>query len=119
MKIKFCKHSDILLNIIAPLLLGILIYFIAGTSPVPALVKNHLADGLWAYAFISSILIIWNRELNPIWILTAFIISVCIELLQWYHTIEGTGDMYDMATYCLFFIISLKLNKFFKTRFNF
>ena len=115
---KFNKILDISLNIFLPILLGYSVYILSSFIVVPALIKNHLADGLWAYAFISSILIIWEREINILWICIAFIISCCFELLQFYHQIPGTGDVYDVLSYFLFFIIALKLNQFFKTQFQ-
>ena len=107
-----------MLNVAAPLLLGFLLYFIGHHPLVPRLVRNHLADGLWAYAFISSLLIIWNREMNTTWMIIPFFIAAGFESLQYYGKIEGTGDAYDMVTYWLFFMIPLKTNKFFKTHFQ-
>lgn len=111
---KFGKSPDILLNVLLPLLAGTYIYHAGAPHAVPVQVRNYLPDGFWAYAFISSILIIWNRQINITWITMVFIISTCFELLQYYHKIPGTGDITDVIIYFLFFTIALILNPFFK-----
>lgn len=113
---KSGKGLDILVNIIAPVAVGCFIYFVTNITKLPAIITSYLADGLWAYAFISTILIIWERQINIIWILIAFMIAVCFEVLQHYHAIAGTGDVYDVITYLLFFIIALLTNSLFKTK---
>ncbi|HMH23095.1 MAG TPA: hypothetical protein VK563_15025 [Puia sp.] len=76
-----------------------------------------MPDSLWAYAFISSILILWDREINMAWITLVFLISISFELLQYGHIIPGTGDFTDIVAYLLSFTIALKLNASFKTLF--
>jgi len=115
LSMKFSKSPDILLNILLPLLLGVFIYKTGTILFIPMPVRNHLPDGFWAYAFISSILIIWNREINIAWITIVFIISTCFELLQYQHKIPGTGDIADIIVYFVFFTLALLLNPFFKT----
>jgi len=110
------KRSDIVLNIILPLLLGVFIYWAGNTLVIPTLVRNYLPDGFWAYAFISSILVIWNREVPVAWIVIVFLIATGFELLQYYHKIAGTGDIKDVVTYFAAFAIALKLNTFFRTQ---
>ena len=75
-----------------------------------------MADGLWAYAFISALLITWDREINITWVLIACIVAAAFELLQHNDMIIGTGDVYDIITYYLFFSLSLKLNYLFKSK---
>lgn len=111
---KFDKRTDIVLNIIQPLLLGLLIYGSIKLIAVPPAIRNYLPDGFWAYAFMSCILIIWERKINIIWIILVFLFSICFELLQYYQIIPGTGDIGDVLTYFLFFVIALTLNSFFK-----
>ena len=112
---KFSKKSDILWNICLPLALGLSIYCSARVRFIPALIRNYLPDGLWAYAFMSGILLIWARAVNPFWVIMVFLIAVCFEFLQYLHTIPGTGDIKDVITYFTFFTIALLLNTFFKT----
>jgi hypothetical protein len=110
---------DLLLNVVFPILLGGLTYLTGSQINEPVLIKNHLADGLWAYSFISALLIIWGREINRTWIFIPFAVAVLFELLQGSHLVPGTGDLYDVLTYCIFFTIALLANKYFKTRFSF
>ncbi|TDW95833.1 hypothetical protein [Dinghuibacter silviterrae] len=112
---KFDRRVDILLNVILPLSLGLFIYWSAQRISIPAVLKNYLPDGCWAYAFISSILIIWDRKVNIRWITPVFLLSACFELLQYRHLIPGTGDVKDVAVYFLFFSIALILNQIFRT----
>src|SRR5688572_20231141 len=104
---KFTKHADLFLNVIIPLLSGILMYYISSIHTIPVVLNNYLADGLWAYAFISSILIIWDRDINILWISIAYLMTICYELFQYNHIISGTGDVYDIIIYFLFFFIAL------------
>ena len=115
------KHStilDILLNIFAPMLLGAMIYLLKENRTIPALVSNHLPDGLWAYALVSSILVIWNRRVHWGWIAVTAISAACFEYLQYRRLLPGTGDYYDLTSYILFIIIALLLNPFFKRKFK-
>jgi hypothetical protein len=114
---RFYRSLDILINIVVPILLGGLSYFINKASWYPLFLRDHLADGLWAYAFISAMLIIWGRSVHTIWILATFLIAVLFELFQGYHIIPGTGDVYDVLTYFAFFIIAIRFNPFFKFKF--
>ena len=109
------KRSDILLNTILPLLLGIGVYRADGMVALPSLVRNYLPDGLWAYAFLSTILLIWDRTINIAWTVAAFLLAIGYEGAQYDHLIPGTGDIFDVITYFLFFGIALTLNMFFKT----
>jgi len=112
---KFGKRSDILLNVCLPLLLGLFIYWSANSLFISALIRNYLPDGLWAYAFISGILLIWDRVVHMTWIILVFLTAIGYELLQYLHAVPGTGDIKDIITYFLFFTIALLLNTFFKT----
>lgn len=103
-----------LLNVLLPILLGGLLYTRSPNAAVPSFVKNHLADALWAYAFISCLLIIWERKLKTFWMMVPFCTAACFELLQYDHQIPGTGDFYDVSVYFLLFTAALLLNVFFK-----
>jgi hypothetical protein len=115
---KLTRGADLLFNVIIPFLLGTLVYFASSFSLLQDVLSNHLPDGLWAYAFISSLLIIWDRQAGAFWISIAFLVATCFEMLQYYHIIDGTGDVYDIAIYYLFFGIALLLNNSFKTFFK-
>ena len=105
---------DILLNGVLPIFIGAVLYFLELNHFDLFIVKNYFPDGLWAYSFISIILIIWDRRINYFWILVVFIFSIIFELLQYYHIINGTGDIWDIVTYFIFFAIAIMTNKFFK-----
>jgi hypothetical protein len=111
---KLTRTSDLILNVAFPLLCGILLYAATNSFEFPAVIRNHLADGLWAYALLSCILIIWDRKLNPMWVVISFVIVVDFELMQHWDVIPGTGDVYDVITCWLFFAIAIQLNNFFK-----
>ena len=109
------KKSDILLNVVLPLFLGFLIYYSASRWAVAAIVRNYLPDGLWAYAFISAMLFIWDRDMPIFWVISLFLLSALFEFLQYRHIIAGTGDVRDVATYYLAFLLAMGLNPVFKT----
>jgi hypothetical protein len=75
------------------------------------LLQNHLADGLWAYAFLSCILIIWDRKSNLAWIVLTIVFSILFELFQYWHLVAGTGDLWDVVVYLLFFLLALQINQ--------
>lgn len=110
----FNKRWDLLLNILAPLAFGIIVYWLGDNQCIPSLIHNYLPDGLWAYAFMSAILLVWDRQLNMIWIIAAVLLSGGYELLQNYHIVAGTGDWNDILVYAAFFTIALLLNSLFK-----
>jgi hypothetical protein len=106
------KQTDLLLNVCLPLITGSLFYILPFSIPV--LLKNHLPDGLWAYAFISCLVIIQDRTISPAWVAAAFLVAGGFEGLQYCGAVAGAGDPWDVAVYFLFFTASLLLNSFFK-----
>ena len=111
MKLSF--KQDTLLNIILPVLIGSCLYFMSLSILMTGFWRNQLPDGLWAYAFISSLLIIWNRQINIFWMGIILIIFISFEALQHFHFISGTGDWWDIIIYISFSITALLTNKFF------
>ena len=101
------KEFDIIINIILPLLTGTGIYHLTTEK----IIRNYLPDGLWSYAFISCILVIWSRQLNILWILVSGLSIIVFEFLQSIHFLRGTGDIIDLATYIIFGLFALKINK--------
>jgi hypothetical protein len=116
--VNFKRTIDVSLTVILPVLLGIGIYLSAEKISLPFLIKDHAADGLWAYAFASCILIVWQRHINIVWMIVALFAAIGFEVLQYAHFIKGTGDLYDMLTYTISFCIALLSNTFFKKIFN-
>lgn len=108
------KLYDIFFNVVLPVAIGVLIYIL----PVYPFIRNHLADGLWAYALTSVILIIWNRKINIIWLSVVFVIFLGFELLQYFNLLPGTGDIIDIIFYFIFSASAIINNKFFKLKFK-
>jgi hypothetical protein len=111
------KPLDLLCNVFLPILLGVGIYKLSYCYGFTKLLTNYLPDGLWAYAFLSALLFIWDRQINKVWILLAFGIAIGFELLQYLQVLGGTGDFFDIVVYSLSFTVVLLLNNFFKTKF--
>lgn len=111
---KIHKTADIGVNVALPLLIGVLIYRAASFCAVPSIIRDYLPDGLWAYAFISAMLIIWNRKPSITWIILVFATAIAYEWLQHIHVLSGTGDMGDVLDYCVFFMLALLINPLFK-----
>ncbi|HLP47034.1 MAG TPA: hypothetical protein VK469_13870 [Candidatus Kapabacteria bacterium] len=100
------KLVDICINVILPLGLGFIFYFL----PVGQFVRNYLPDGLWAYSLTSMILIIWNRRINSSWIIILIGFFLIFESLQYLQLVNGTGDIVDILFYLFFFFIALITN---------
>jgi hypothetical protein len=100
--------QNIFFNVLMPLLLG---YFIYGCIYLPAIVKNYLPDGLWSYSLTSILFIIWDGKISLFWTAIVFLVFIMFEFLQHINLINGTGDILDVLTYILFYIIALLLNK--------
>lgn len=115
MNFRTCK--DCFLNVFLPLLTGLIVYIDADFFSLPSSVRNYFPDGLWAYAFVSCMLIIWKRNIPVFWLLAIATLFISYEILQYIHFINGTGDAADVATYFLSLIIALHFNTFFKTHY--
>jgi hypothetical protein len=112
------QKTDLLLNVVTPLLAGTAIYFTANFIVLNKFIRNGLPDGLWSYALASCILIIWNRKMNIFWMVLIFLFYVLFEILQYLNIIDGTGDYLDIIIYFGFSIIPLLTNKYFITVFK-
>jgi hypothetical protein len=110
---RLSTKFDIVLNILFPIIIGACIYMLNEEAFLEGFIRNHLSDGLWAYALISSILVIWNRQINRYWITLAFFIFIGFESLQYFHLINGTFDLWDILVYLIFSGLAIVLNKFF------
>lgn len=123
MRLQNIKNWFIL--VLLPLLLGFLLYACfapAGNwletiqpgfkSPFPqfAFLSFYLPDGLWALAFVKSMLLIWWNEKR--WMLLsaiglAFVSGPIIELMQFSGKLHGTFDWMDLGVEMGFCCISL------------
>jgi hypothetical protein len=105
------KIIDTILNVLLPVIAGAVIYYLSGEGQVKGFTRNQLPDGLWAYAFFSSILIIWQRKIHVFWMTMVFLVFVLFEIFQYLHFIKGTGDIFDVIIYFVFACIALIPNQ--------
>lgn len=115
---------NVFLHVILPILVGILIYILwrglnfidpiqknfplIYTKDIPAWVIFNLPDGLWLYALLSTITIIWDYKQSLhhfMWIILAVCLSLFSEVLQAYHCILGTFDIKDIIAYLIAFSV--------------
>jgi predicted Na+-dependent transporter len=109
------KKLDIVINVLLPLFLGTLIYVLSTDADIVSFVKNYVPDGLWAYALISAVLIIWERRIDPFWVTTIFVLAAVFEFAQYIGLVGGTADAIDVLVYFTCFLIGISLNRYFKT----
>lgn len=62
-------------------------------SILPNWVYYSLADGLWTYAFVSAYLIYYKVDY---WLLLPFVLSIGVEILQYFQLFQGTFDVIDL-----------------------
>lgn len=108
------RMCDIFLNLLAPLGLGVLLYLL----PLPALLRNYAPDALWAYAYTSALLLIWERNPHKIWLLFIFVSFILFEALQKTGRVAGTADTADVLVYFLAAGLALFLNPYFQFKTN-
>ncbi len=109
---KLNRRSDIILNLLFPVMSGAIIYFPG--MRFAGIIRNYIPDLFWAYAFISAILIIWDRIPHRSWLIISAGSFVCFEVAQDAHLIPGTGDFFDIAIYMAGSFGALFTNLFFK-----
>lgn len=107
---------DLLINVVVPGIAGGVIYLVPS---VHGILRNYLPDGLWAYSFLSSILIIWERKLPFSWIAIVYVFFGVFEYLQGFGWLPGTGDSNDVFTYSAFSCFALLANRYFYKTFNY
>lgn len=106
--------TDLLLNCVLPIIVGVLIYMGSQRYDYPSFISGHLADLFWAYAYASAILLVWTRELNIVWFFTALLSSYFFEWGQYTGIFAGVGDWMDVFVYSVGFAVALVLNKIIK-----
>ncbi len=130
----YLNYKYILLHVVGPLLFGILIYAvfrsvyvvdmqnkifpILTTSFIPNFFIYNLPDGLWLYALLSAINVIWgnsNLKNKYIWFYIAILIAFLSEILQYFKLFAGTFDWLDILAYLfaitLVFFINFRKSK--------
>ncbi len=106
------KITDFFLNVVIPVALGVTIYLL----PIRQEIKNYLPDALWAYAFVSTLLIIWDRKLPIIWLAGILFVFVAFELAQKTGITKGTGDVIDIIIYFISATIAVGVNSLLQTK---
>lgn len=69
---------------------------------IPHWILFSLPDGLWSFSYISLILGIWRGNIsqsNIFWIILIPIVSISLEIAQYFGFIQGTFDIIDVFFY--------------------
>lgn len=78
-------------------------------SIAPDWLKYNLPDALWFYAFLSTIIFIWNGKISSqclLWLSVATSLVVLSEIFQFLAVIPGTFDWKDLLAYTVAAIAS-------------
>ena len=126
------KKEFILLNVIAPVLIGAILYYLffpeavfvrlidnlLGSSyhiPVNVdnilikLIRFYFLDLLWAYALMSAVILIFKNDSRVFVIILIF--EIVLELIQLLPSIRGTFDVCDIGIEILASIFVIKLSR--------
>ena len=126
------KNEFILLNVIAPVLIGAILYYLffpdavfvrlidnlLGSSyhiPVNVdnilikLIRFYFLDFLWAYALMSAVILIFKNDSRVFVIILIF--EIVLELIQLLPSIRGTFDVCDIGIEILASILVIKLSR--------
>lgn len=123
------QYIRIFLNVILPIFLGITIYVycrgfyfidpkqklfpLFHYSKLPNWIIYNLPDGLWFYALLSTLSIVWKEYSSKyfvMWLLLAIILTYLSEISQAFHIIPGTFDWYDLLAYTIALLIFYSFN---------
>lgn len=80
---------------------------------LPSILTGVLPDFLWCYSFLSFQQLVWGGW-KRVPVLLKWLIYTLVpftEQLQYWHVLQGTGDMLDALAYLFAFIIHYKTNK--------
>lgn len=80
---------------------------------LPSILTGVLPDFLWCYSLLSFQQLVWGGW-KRVPVLLKWLIYTLVpftELLQYWHVLQGTGDMLDVLAYLFAFIIHYKTNK--------
>ena len=110
------------LHVVFPIMLGSAIYFFfrdkqeiifgffqfLSVAPkinfAPDWIKYNLPDALWFYAFLSTLIFIWQRKISVqsiIWLIAAISMGFLSEAFQFFSVIPGTFDLKDLLAYTI------------------
>ena len=76
-------------------------------------VKYNLPDGLWFYALLSTLSIVWKENSSIYfisWIILSVLLTVLSEVSQAFQLIKGTFDWFDLLTYTIAFFAYYSVN---------
>jgi hypothetical protein len=104
------RFRFLILHCILPLIAGILIYLIGDSGPFLLSFKNYLPDGLWAFAFGSALLLIWDNRPPLIWLMAGWLMLVLTEWMQKTGLMPGTADWLDILVYSAGYGIAIGYN---------
>lgn len=84
--------------------------------PVPDFVKYSLPDGLYCSAYILLMDAIWDKHngfVKYFFLSIVPVMSIVIEILQYYEVVKGTFDIYDLLCYSVpvLFYVFIKKRK--------
>jgi hypothetical protein len=81
---------------------------------LPEFILFSLPDGLWAFSFSASILLIWRNEKSKkyLWLLVPILFAIIPEILQKFKLFPGTFDVYDLIMSLTGIGLSLLLTQF-------
>jgi hypothetical protein len=81
---------------------------------LPEFILYSLPDGLWAFSFSASILLIWRNEKSKkyLWLLVPIVFAILPEILQKFKLFPGTFDVYDLIMSLTGIGLSLLLTQF-------
>lgn len=105
------------IHVALPLILGGALYGTAVIAAPPTIVMHYIPDALWAYAFTSLLLLIWNGKIPVVWCSALLSGFVLFELAQAVKMIPGTGDILDAAVYALASLSAFAFYRFSLPRF--
>lgn len=79
------------------------------TLLLPNWIEYSLPDGLWIFSYSLFIGCIWNFRLNKSFpfLLLLPLISVIDEILQMFHVVPGTFDVWDICAYILASVLGI------------
>ena len=121
MQIAPIHYKSIFIHILVPILVGTTIYALWRginlvdmlpllSSKPPEWIIYNLPDGLWFYALLSSIYLIWEENFPVhfiLWLLITVILSCLMEVMQAYNFLNGTFDWKDLLAYMVAGIVSI------------
>lgn len=105
--------ANVSLHVGIPLAVAIAIYGVRHlglAGDVPEWAAYSAADGLWLYALLSALSIIWgsssSRTMRIFWLASGVTLAIIHELGQFFRVVSGTFDLADLAAYALAAVVA-------------